>query len=133
MYLRTSYYALISSLFIGFISCSSWTASGFFSVGLYHSSMSSIVCGSGRCKVSGSNRLSRPAAVDRPPNSRPGNHGSSFAYVRQHQTVGLLNKLECIKHQNNRTCLQQTRYEHIYSPFRQTRYRQKTDIYNAEK
>ena len=47
----------------------------------YQCSMSSIVCGSGRPSVSGSSSVSRPAAVDRPPNNRPGNHGNSFAYT----------------------------------------------------
>jgi len=84
--------SLSRSLLIGLISCWSPTSSDFFrAVCLpeYHCSISSIVCGSGRFSVSGSSRVSRPAAVDRPPNSRPGNHGSSFAYTRQPRRLPL--------------------------------------------
>jgi len=74
------------SLLMGLISSSSRVPSvglccwaGVCLPGEYHCSMSSIVCGSGRPSVSGNSSVSRPAAVDSPPNNKPGNHGSSFA------------------------------------------------------
>jgi len=57
--------------------------------------MSSIVCGSGRCSVSGSSSVSRPAAVDRPPNSRPGSHGRSVAYTLVHPATAPVINGQC--------------------------------------
>jgi len=70
-----------SSLLMGVISCCCCCCCCCLP-GEYHCSMSSMVCGSGRCSVSGSNRVSRPATVDRPPNNSPGNHGNSLAYTQ---------------------------------------------------
>jgi len=43
---------------------------------LYQFSMSSIVCGRGRFSVSGKKKVSMPLPTARPPNSKPGSHGT---------------------------------------------------------
>jgi len=63
----------------GDISCC-WVPSLFFLSFLAQFSMSSIVWGSGRLRVSGSRNVSRPLPMASPPNSSPGSHGRMRAY-----------------------------------------------------
>lgn len=65
------------------ISC--WLSRGFFfffSLSSFdHSSMSSMVCGRGRFRVSGRNNVTRPPTIDKIPKSGPGSHGTASTYT----------------------------------------------------